>query len=186
MTYRLIVAENSVSVREIIKIAFPESEFSIRFFGNGDELIFELSNLKFDAVLLNAFIPGKDGYEIAKIIRDKDDFQSVPMIFLKGAFDVFDASKLSGLSYDGVFTEPFDSKGLVSYVRELIESRKDPATLPEELPSQAEIRLGDESTVEIEDKIERMIDRKIREIEKGIEKRIRAALIEENKKEKSS
>ncbi|MBN2244490.1 MAG: response regulator [Candidatus Aminicenantes bacterium] len=183
MPYKLIVAENSVSVRKIIETAFPDSEFSIRYFGNGDELASELSNLKFDAVLLNTYIPGKDGYEIAKIIRDKDDFNSVPMIFLRGAFDVFDAVKLSGLSYDGVFTEPFDSEGLVGYVRELIESRKDPATLPEELPLPAETKIGDEWMVEMEDKIERIILRKIREIEKGIEKRIRASLLEEKKQE---
>ena len=65
MPYRLIVAEKSVSVRKIIETTFPDSEFSIRYFGNGDELASELSNLRFDAVLINVFIPGKNGYEIA-------------------------------------------------------------------------------------------------------------------------
>ena len=183
MPYRLIVAEKSVSVRKIIETTFPDSEFSIRYFGNGDELASELSNLRFDAVLINVFIPGKNGYEIAKIIRDKEDFQSVPMIFLKGAFDTFDSGKLSGLNYDGIFSEPFDSEGLVCYVRELIEGRKDPETLPEELPLPAETKIGDELTADIEDKIERIINRKIREIEKDLEKRIKTSILKEKNQE---
>lgn len=179
MPYRLIVADNSLSVRKTFETAFSSSEFSIRYFGNGDELASEILNLKFDALLLNVFIPGKDGYEIAKIVRDREDFQAVPMIFLKGAFDTFDVGKLSGLSYDGIFSEPFDSEGLVCYVRELIENRKDPETLPEELPLPAETKVEDELTADIEDKIERILNRKISEIGENIEKKIRSNILKE-------
>ena len=68
MPYRIIVADHSLSVRKIFEAAFSSPEFDIRFFENGDELISELENLKFDAVLLNIFIPGKDGLEIAKLL----------------------------------------------------------------------------------------------------------------------
>jgi len=183
MPYRLIVAENSPSVRKIIEAAFSGPEFSIRYFENGDEVVSELTDLKFDAALLNVYMPGKDGYEIAKIIRDKQDFQSIPVIFLKGAFDTFDVGRLSGLNYDSIFTEPFDSEALVCCVRELIENRKDPATLPEELPLPTETRDEDELKADIEDKIEMIIDKKIHEIEKNIEKRIRASILRQKNQE---
>lgn len=179
MPYRIIVAENSISVRKVLEASFSSPEFDIRFYGNGDELVSELAGLKFDAVLLNVFIPGRDGYEIAKLMREKEDFRSVPLIFLKGAFDTFDTGKLSGLNYDGMFIEPFDSEALVCYVRDLIENRKDPGSLPEELPAQAETKIVEDLPLDIEDKIERIINKKIPEIEK----KIRSSIFPENRHE---
>ena len=181
MPYRIIVAENSLSVRKVIETSFLSPEFDIRFYENGDELVSELAGLKFDAVLLNVFIPGRDGYEIAKLMREREDSHSVPMIFLKGAFDTFDAGRLSGLNYDGMFIEPFDSEALVCYVRELIENRKDPETLPEELPAPMETKIGYEWPPDIEDKIEKIINKKISEIENKIEKRLRSRILPEDK-----
>lgn len=180
MPYRIIVADHSLSVRKILEAAFSSPEFDVRFFENGDELVSELGNLKFDAVLLNIFIPGKDGLEIAKLLRERKNFHSVPMIFLKGAFDSLDAGRLSGLKYDGIYTEPFDSEALVCYVKELIENRKDPETLPEELPAPPEAKNGFDWPLDIEDKIEKIIDKKIPELEKKIEKRIRTSILKEN------
>ena len=183
MPYRIIVADHSFSIRKILEAAFSSSEFDVRFFENGEELASELGNLKFDAVLLNMFIPGKDGLEIAKLMREREQFHSVPMIFLKGAFDTFDSGKLSGLKYDGIYAEPFDSEALVCYVKELIENRKDPETLPEELPAQPEAKAGFDWPFDIEDKIEKIIDKKIPELEKKIEKRIRTSFLKENQHE---
>ena len=181
MPYRLIVAENSHSVRKTIETAFPSSEFSIRYFENGEELANQLKDMRFDAILLNIYIPDKDGYDIAKMVRENKNFQSVPLIFLKGAFDWFDVRRVSGLNYDGIITEPFDSEALVCYVRELIEDRKDPETLPEELPLPAETKSEFELPTDIEARIERIINRKIHEIERNAEKRIKAGILQEKK-----
>lgn len=180
MPYRIIVADHSLSVRKILETAFSSPEFDVRFFENGDELVSELGNLKFDAILLNVFIPGKDGLEIAKLIRERENFHSIPLLFLKGAFDTFDAGRLSGLKYDGLYIEPFDSEALVCYVKELIENRKDPETLPEELPMPTEAKTGFDWSLDIEDKIEEIIDKKIPDIEKKIENRIRSSILKEN------
>jgi DNA-binding response OmpR family regulator len=132
MAYKLIIAHDSPSIQKSIQMAFPASEFEVIVFKDGTETVKALSQLEPDAVLLSLSLPQKDGYEVGRFLKSREEFKQTPLFLLKGAFEPLDAERIIGLKYDEIVEEPFDSERLARVVRETIEGKRDPQTLPEE------------------------------------------------------
>jgi len=134
MAYKLIIAHDSPSIQKAIQMAFQASEFEVIVFEDGTEAMKTLTQLKPDAVLLSLSLPQKDGYEVGRFLKNREEFKQTSLFLLKGAFEPLDAEKVIGLEYDEIVEEPFDSEKLARIVRDTIEGKKDPQTLPEEPP----------------------------------------------------
>ena len=132
MPYRIIVADPSPSVQKTVQLAFPEPEFRLFAFEDGVGLLDEIAGVHPDAVILSMSLPGRDVFEIGRLLRSRQDLRCVPLIFLRGTFEAPEAAKIAAADCDGIFQKPFDSERLAAAVRELIEKRTWPPTLPEQ------------------------------------------------------
>lgn len=150
---KVIVADCTPSVIMAVRAAFPETEFEISFFSDGQEMLTELETFQPDVILLNLFLDSKDGYDVCRFLNHQERFKTVPTFLLKGAFESVDEERIDGLEYRELIEEPFDSISLVRKVRDAAGSNFDPQTLPEE-PVPAEDRSGG---AELEDKIKSLI-----------------------------
>ncbi|MGZ7066306.1 MAG: response regulator [Candidatus Aminicenantales bacterium] len=137
MPYKIIVADPSVSVQKAAQLAFPEPEFRIFPFDDGAALVDSVEEVRPDAVLLSLNLPGRDPFEIGRLLRGREDFRRVPLLLLRGTFEAPDPSKTAP-DHDGMIQKPFDSERLAAVVRDLIERKTEPSTLPEEPIFQAE------------------------------------------------
>jgi len=179
MSYKIIVADDCMSVQRVIRIAFPDEEFDIYPFEDGKEVIKAVANINPDAVLLSLSLPGKDGYEVGSYLKSHRTLNQIPLILLRGAFEQTDKERIAELDYEEIVSEPFASEELVNLVRNIIERKRAPLTLPEE-PAPAEIpmpeseRISDESTKEL-------LKGEILEMERELEKRIRARVFSDIK-----
>lgn len=192
MTYRLILADPSPSVQKVVLQAFPESEFEIQVIEDGLQLIEALGRTEPDAVLLSPTLPSRDGYEVGRYIRSREEFKKVALILLKNAFEPLDKERLDGLDCDGIVQKPFDSERLVQLVRETIDHKKLPPSFPEESlieesPSGGALPLFKEeefippprslrSWEDFEDRVRVMLREEILSVERELEKRLKASL----------
>jgi DNA-binding response OmpR family regulator len=131
VAYKLIVADASVSVQRTVQLAFPEPEFRLFHVEDGSDLLVAAEEIRPDAVLISMSLPGRDPLEVGRLLRVREDFRRVPLIFLKGTFDGPDPARTVP-DNDGVFQKPFDSERLAAAVRVLIETKSVPPTIPEE------------------------------------------------------
>jgi len=179
MAYKIIVAEDSPSIQKIIQMSFPASEFDVFPFTDGQEFIDSLTQISPDAILLNLSLPQKDGYEVGAFIRSRDEFSQVPLILLKEAFEPLDKERIASFEYDELIQKPFDSEMLVQTVRAIIEGKKIPMTLPEEPVwdenSPAEVK------VELDERVRHLVKQEILDVERELEKRIKARILAELK-----
>ena len=132
MAYRIIAADPSPSVQKVLQLTFSEPEFQLVSFEDGQEIIDAAEGLRPDAVLLSPGLAGRDGYEVGRILRARDEFRRVPIVFLRGTFEAFDGEKAAASGCDEVFQKPFDSERLAASVRALIAKKTGPSTVPEE------------------------------------------------------
>ena len=131
MPYKIIVADPSPSVQRTVQLAFPEPEFRLVPVEDCAALLDSIEEGRPDAVLLSLSLPGRDPGELGRILRAREDLRRVPLIFLRGTFEAPDLPATLS-DHDGVVQKPFDSERLAATVRELIEARAVPSTLPEE------------------------------------------------------
>ncbi len=191
MAYKLIIGDASPSVQKIIQMAFPETDFELHPFEDGLEVIQSLGAINPDAVLLSLSLPSRDGYEVGRYLRSRESFHKTALILLRNAFETLDLEKLRGLDCDEIVLKPFDSEKLARTVREIIDRKKGPHSLPEEsfleeAAIQAAIPLFEEeefapspltaSEGDLEEKVRHALKEEILAMERELEKRLRATL----------
>ena len=132
MPYRIAVADSSVSVQKALQLVFPEPEDKVAAFDDGLAFLTALPDLRPDAILAALNLPGRDGYEIARFLKGREEYRRVPLILLRGAFEPLDEERLIGLEPRAVVTKPFDSEKLAAAVRDLVDQEVCPPDLPED------------------------------------------------------
>jgi len=132
VAYRVILGDPSYSAQKAVQTAFPESEFEVYPFDNGQDVLDNIVRVQPDAVLLSLSLPGRDGYEVGRLLRNLESYKRVPLIFLKGVFEHLDPEKGAWIAEEDIVQKPFDSEKLAAFVREAIEKTTSPATFPEE------------------------------------------------------
>jgi CheY-like chemotaxis protein len=132
VAYRIIVADPSPSVQKTVQLAFPEPEFRLFPFEAGADLLESIAGIRPDAILLSLSLPGRDAFEVGRLLRSREELRRVPLVFLRGTFEALDLSRIAAADCDGIFLKPFDSERLAATIRELIEKKTWPLTLPEE------------------------------------------------------
>jgi len=191
MAYRLIVADASPSVQKIVQMAFAETEFELHLFEDGQEVIQSLGAINPDAVLLSLSLPSRDGYEVGRYLRGRENFNKTALVLLRNSFETLDLEKLRGLDCDEIVQKPFDSEKLARTVREIIDRKKGPHSFPEEsfleeAAAPAALPLFEEeefaplpsttSEADVEEKVRKLLKEEVLSMERELEKRIRATL----------
>ncbi|MBM3296449.1 MAG: response regulator [Candidatus Aminicenantes bacterium] len=176
MTYKVIVADGSPSVRKAAELAFPESDFELFCFDNGQELARALPEIGPDALLVGLSLPGLDGYRAASLLRGLKELDRTAIFFLRGVFENFEADKAAGLDYEDVVRKPFDSEALAGRLKSLLDRRHDVWSFPEasEVAAPPQPARPAESR-ELAELVSREVDRACA----AIEERVRRSVLQE-------
>jgi CheY-like chemotaxis protein len=192
MPYKVILAEASPSVQKVVQMAFSEPDFEVHTIEDGLQAIESLARINPDAVLLSLALPSRDGYEVGRYLRSREEFRKAGLVLLKNAFEPVDGERLRGLDYDEIVQKPFDSEGLARLVREIVDRKKTPHSFPEEALIEESSAAGvlplfkeeefmppassSPSRDEVEEKVRNMLRDEILTVERELEKRIKASL----------
>lgn len=108
MAYRILMIDDDTELLKMLKQYFEMKKYEITTAGNGSEGLSKIK-LKPDIILLDVNMPGMDGIELCRRIRDK---VSCPVLFLTARVDEQDV--VNGLSSGGddYVLKPFSLKEL--------------------------------------------------------------------------
>ena len=129
MSYKLLIADDSVSVQRVIKLTFAEESIDVVAVSDGAAAIEFIKRETPDIVLADINMPKKDGYEVMSFVKENTAIAHVPVVLLTGAFDPIDEFRAKNVSCDGVLIKPIEPKQLVDKVKELLGSKRE-ATEP--------------------------------------------------------
>ena len=115
--YKLLIAEDDVSLRHIVSAFFLKNGFEVDQAADGTEACSLVMNNRYDAIILDIMMPGKDGIEVCKFIRTRYD---VPVIFLTALGSENDILEGYEAGADEYVTKPFSTKLLLVKVNALI------------------------------------------------------------------
>ena len=96
--------------------------FEVECAADGIQALDKFGQSRFDLVLLDIMLPGKDGWEVCREIRKSSN---VPIIMLSAKGETFDKVLGLELGADDYVTKPFDSKELVARIKSVIRRTKD-------------------------------------------------------------
>ena len=115
--YRLLIAEDDVPLRTITAAFLSRNGFDVDQAGNGDDACHMIMQNRYDAVILDIMMPGKDGREVCRFIRSRYD---VPVIFLTALTGENDMVKGYEIGADEYLTKPYSTRLLLLKINALI------------------------------------------------------------------
>lgn len=113
----ILVIEDEPSIAEVISLYLKRADFQVQVLPDGQAALEAMTRQMPDLVVLDIMLPGLDGFEITRWIRDQSD---VPIIMLTSRRDEVD--RIAGLEMgaDDYVVKPFSPQELVSRVRAVL------------------------------------------------------------------
>jgi len=137
MGRRILLADDSHTIRKVVELTFADSDFQVIAVPNGDLALQKIRETRPDVILLDVIMPGKDGYDVCEFVKNDPDLSTIPVLLMAGSFEPFDRERAQRVGSDGFLSKPFDSRGLVSRVTELLEATKSATAAPPAAPPPA-------------------------------------------------
>ncbi len=122
MPYKLLLADDSVTIQRVIELTFADEDVQVTAVGDGRQAIDRIMSDRPDIVLADVGMPGQDGYEVAAFIKDDPSLAHIPVLLLTGAFEPVDEERAREVRCDGVLAKPFEPQLLIGRVKELLRS----------------------------------------------------------------
>jgi CheY-like chemotaxis protein len=120
VAYTLLVADDSVTIQRVIELTFADEDVRVVAVSDGDQAIARLESAPPDIVLADIGMPGKNGYEVARYIKQSPKLAHIPVVLLTGAFEPVDQARAAEVGCDGVLAKPFEPQLVIGRVRELL------------------------------------------------------------------
>jgi two-component system chemotaxis response regulator CheY len=117
---RIVVVEDSGSIREAIAFALQKSGFEVSSAANGLEATELLDGGKFDLVLTDYHMPEMNGLELIRWVRAKEQYKRIPILVLttENQREVILQARQTGAS--GWIPKPFEIEKLIQTIRRFI------------------------------------------------------------------
>ena len=111
---RILIVDDDANIAELISLYLMKECYETMIVGDGEEALKRFPEFKPNLVLLDLMLPGMDGYQVCRELRQRS---SVPIIILSAKGEVFDKVLGLELGADDYMIKPFDSKELVARVK---------------------------------------------------------------------
>lgn len=111
---RILIIEDEVAIAELEKDYLELSDFRVEVCNSGDSGLLKALSEDFDLVILDLMLPGMDGFEVCKRIREE---KNIPILMVSAKKDDIDKIRGLGLGADDYMTKPFSPSELVARVK---------------------------------------------------------------------
>jgi DNA-binding response OmpR family regulator len=124
MTQRILIVDDDREIVKVIRGYLEQSNYQVLEAYDGEISLHLLRKERPDLVILDLLLPGRNGYEITKIIRADKNLAALPIIMLTARVE--DSDKIIGLELgaDDYITKPFNGREVVARVNALLRRTK--------------------------------------------------------------
>lgn len=111
---KILIIEDEEAIADLEKDYLELNDFEVSIENTGDRGLETALNGEFDLIILDLMLPGMDGFEICKRIREE---KNIPILMVSAKKDDIDKIRGLGLGADDYLTKPFSPSELVARVK---------------------------------------------------------------------
>lgn len=123
---RVLLIEDDPMIGEAIQGALKDASYAADWVNNGQTALNALSCQNYDLILLDLGLPGKDGFEVLKSIRGKDN--PVPLLIITARDGLDDRIRGLDNGADDYVLKPFEMAELLARMRAVLRRKGGSAT----------------------------------------------------------
>ena len=118
---KILIVEDDPNFGSILRDYLNLNDYKVTLAKNGIEGFEKFKSNKFDLCILDIMMPYKDGFTLAKEIREKNE--NIPIFFLTARSLKEDVLKGFKIGADDYLTKPFDSEVLLAKIKNILNRK---------------------------------------------------------------
>jgi len=117
----ILIVDDDNRIRSLLKDYLKDNNYIVSSAEDSIQAKIKLKYFKFDIIVLDVMMPGQNGYELTKEIKEK---MKVPIILLTAKGEVENRIKGLELGADDYLGKPFEPKELLLRIKNIINNNK--------------------------------------------------------------
>jgi DNA-binding response OmpR family regulator len=126
MTVRpvVLIADDDPDILELVSLTLERDGYEVARARNGEEALRIASERTLHLAVLDLMMPGIDGYEVTRRLREGDADHSLPILILSAFAEDRQATLALAAGADAYMRKPFSSRDLLARAGSLILERR--------------------------------------------------------------
>ena len=120
MKGKILLAEDDKAIVDVVKIILENEGYTVHTADNGNTLQKSISQQEPDIILMDIWLFGENGGEIAKQLKSKSETKSIPLVLMSANNETEKITNAVGA--DDYLLKPFNIDDLLNIVRKYVKS----------------------------------------------------------------
>lgn len=120
MTAKILVVDDDQNICDILRLYLEKEKYEVLISNEGLDALCKWKSFSPDLVLLDIMLPGMDGWQVCRKIREKS---ACPIIIISAKEEIIDKVLGLELGADDYITKPFDLKEVIARIKAVLRRR---------------------------------------------------------------
>jgi twitching motility two-component system response regulator PilG len=121
---RILIVEDEESLLKLESILLSSRGYQVTGVMDGASALARIEESKPDLVLLDIMLPGIDGFEVCRRIKENPATADIPVVMLTAKKNSQDMAKGTQVGADAYMTKPFKSVKIIEVIEGLLSGKK--------------------------------------------------------------
>jgi len=120
MGKQVLIADDEPNIVVALEYLLQRNGYEVSIARNGDEALKLIEQNRPDLVLLDVMMPLRSGYEVCRVVREREDWKHIKIVVLTAKGRAADTEKGLALGADLYVTKPFSNRELIAKINGLL------------------------------------------------------------------
>ncbi len=121
---KILIVEDEEDIQRLLFFHLIKQNYHVSSADSGEEALKKIGEEEFDLILLDIMLPGVDGIEVCKRIRQNEKTRHLPILMLTAKTEEEDIVFGLDSGADDYITKPFSPKVLIARIKALLRRSK--------------------------------------------------------------
>lgn len=108
MGKKLLVADDSLTIQKVIRLALSNEGYDIQAVSNGADAVEQIGLFQPDVVLIDISLPSRSAFEVKRAVNELSHLAHTRFVLMSSAFEKVDETQVNEVGFHGRLTKPFD------------------------------------------------------------------------------
>jgi two-component system alkaline phosphatase synthesis response regulator PhoP len=121
---KILVVDDEEDILELLRFNLSHEGFEVSCAGSGEQALEKVKTEPPDLILLDLMLPGLDGLEVARALKNQAVTKEIPIVMLTAKGEEADIVKGLEIGADDYITKPFSRKVLTARIRTVLRRKR--------------------------------------------------------------
>ena len=125
MPKKILIIEDNLQNLRVVQLSLKDQGYLLLEATDGNDALKLALKERPDLIIMDIQLPGMSGIEITRKLRERPDFQQVPIVAVTAYAMRGDKEKALNLGFDAYLTKPISTHELASLVAEILVRKRE-------------------------------------------------------------